>query len=179
MAMSIKQLNSAIASWGKRSTKVVKTEAQNLLVECACHAFADKNVDPFTRMVAAAEGLDRKTMVSWITKHAPANWQQETGAFKFNKSFKGEFDREFLTKQVWWEKTAKVTEIAAEIDMLELVRAFIKRAEKEAAVEVAGKKREVKHAALLDGLKKIANDTEYADKQERAEEVAAAVELTK
>jgi len=164
MAMSIKQLNSAIASWGKRSAKVIKTEAQSLLVECACHAFNDKNVDPFTRMVTAAEGLDRKTIVAWITKHAPATWVQETGSFKWNKSFKGEFDREFLTKQVWWEKTAKVTEIATEIDLLEMVRQFIKRAEKEAGVEVAGKKREVKHAALLDAVKKIANDTEYADK---------------
>lgn len=168
--MSVKQLNSAIASWGKRSAKVVKADAQTLLVECARHAFADKNVDPFTRMVNAAEGLDRKTLVGWIVKHAPATWVQETGAFKYNKAFEGDFDADVLAKASWWEKTAKVTEIAVEIDMLKMVRDFIKRAEKEAAVEVAQQvdgvtttvKRKVQHAEILESLKALANSAEFA-----------------
>ncbi len=187
MAMSIKQLNSAIASWGKRSAKVVKTEAQNLLVECAFHAFTDKNVDPFTNLVNAAEGLDRKTLVSWIIKHAPAIWVQETGAFKWNKAFEGSFDREFLAKKAWWEKTPPTTQISSEIDLLTMLRRFIKRAEAEVALEISVEadgvtskaKRKVEHAGLLDAVKALANDTEYADKQVRAEEVAVAVEATK
>jgi hypothetical protein len=165
MAMTVSKLNSAIAAWGKRVKKVNKTDAQALLVECACHAFADKNVDPFTRMVNEAESLDRKTMVSWIIKHAPASWNQESGAFKFNKSFEGDFDRDLLMQKSWWLGTPKTTEIKVEIDMLEMLRQFIKRAEKEAALEVeidgVKSKRKVAHESLLLAITNLANAAEY------------------
>jgi hypothetical protein len=175
MALSVKQLNTSINTWGA-SVKRVKVKGQELLVECACHAFADKNVDPFTNMVNAAESLDRKTMIAWIVKHAPATWVQEKGAFKWNKSFEGDFDRAALMAASWWAATPKTTEIKLEIDILEAVRSLVKRMEKEAALEVevdgVKTKRVVKHQELLAAVTKLANDTEYADKSVVATEEA-------
>jgi hypothetical protein len=43
-----------------------------------------------------------------------------------------------------------------------MVRALVKRMEKEAKIQVNGAPREVKHAELLTKLATIANDKEYA-----------------
>lgn len=176
MALTIKQLNGKIKTIAGQKVKM-RNLIQEVVVESCPHAFDDKNVDPFTNLVNACQGaVDVKALIHWIEKHAPAIWRKDEAKFKFNKSFVGAFNREYLMEQPWWENAVKAKDVSSSLDMLDALRSFIKRMEREAAKEIDGKKMEVSHAELLDGLKKLANDTEYNDKEVRAAEVKAAVE---
>ncbi len=178
MTMTVKQLNKKIDDLGKRTAKW-RDDVQLILVGCAQHAFDDGNVDPATRLVKALTGADARALIHWIEAHMPAVWMKQENQFRFNKSFKGEYDAIALLGDAWWNLATKTKEVSSSLDMLDSLRAFIKRMEREASKEIDGVKISVEHAAVLDGLKKVANDIEYADKQARAEEVAVAVEATK
>ena len=162
--ISIKALNAKISALAKR-TAAWRNEVQLCLVGCAQHAFDHSNVDPCTKIVHALTGADAKALIFWIEEHMPAVWVKADNAFRFNKSFKGEYDAITLMAEAWWERATQPKDISSSLDVLEALRTFIKRMEKEAAKEIDGKKMNVDHAELLDAVKALANSTEYATKQ--------------
>lgn len=161
--LELKKLNAKISALGKRTGKW-RQDVQEIIVACAEHAFKGNNVDPLTRLVGALGGADLRAVIHWAEKHCPAVWVKAESKFRFNKSFKGEFDAATLMAAPWYELAVKPKEIASSIDVLESLRGFIKRMEKEAELEVDGKKRTVEHAELLAKVKALANDVEYATK---------------
>lgn len=161
MSMTIKQLNAKISGLAKRTAKW-RDDVQVVLVGCAQHAYDNGNVDPATRLVKALTGADARALIHWIEGHMPAIWMKAENQFRFNKSFKGEYDAVALLGDAWWELAAKPKDISSSLDVLESLRSFIKRMEREAAKEVDGKKVTVEHAELLTQIKALANNTEYA-----------------
>jgi hypothetical protein len=144
-------------------------DLQTLLVDAAEHAFdTSKNVDALRQVVIKGSafrftGIDNAVLIAWIEKYTPARWDNKELKFRFNKSFNGDFDRELLMANPWHKKAKKPTAVSSSIDYLDMVRSFIKRMEKEAAVEVDGAPRKVEHAELLIKLQTIANAAEYAE----------------
>ena len=157
----IQKLNSRIDSLGKRTAKW-RDDVQLILVACAQHAFDGSNVDPCTRLVKVCHGADMTALIRWIEAHMPAYWVKAENKFRFNKSFIGEYDAITLMAEPWWNLAKKAKEVSSTLDMLESLRHFIKRMEKEASREIDGQKVTVEHAELLSKLAAIANDKEYA-----------------
>ena len=62
----------------------------------------------------------------------------------------------------WWNLAKKAKEVSSTLDVLDSLRSFLKRMEKEAAKEIDGKKITVEHAELLTQLAAIANDKQYS-----------------
>lgn len=156
----VKTLNRKIDGLGKRTAKW-RDDVQLILVQCAQHAFDGNNVDPCTRLVKVLHGSDMTALIRWIEAHMPAVWMKAENKFRFNKSFNGEYDAITLMASPWWELAKKPKDVTSSLDMLESLRHFIKRMEKEAAREIDGKKITVEHADLLTKLAAIANATEY------------------
>ena len=161
MSMTIKQLNAKINGIAKRTAKW-RDDVQLILVGCAQHAFDNGNVDPCTRLVHAIKGADARAVIHWIEAHMPCVWVKAEDKFRLNKSFKGDYDALTLMAEPWWELATKPKEVSSSLDLLDSLRHFIKRMEKEAAKEIDGQKITVEHAELLDTLKAIANAKEYA-----------------
>lgn len=162
---TIKQIMTTANGLATRN-KTFNADLQALLVDAAEHAFSAKNCDALRQVVIKGTefrftGIDNKVLIAWVEKFTPARWDNKGLKFRFNKGFQGEFDREFLMAQPWHKKSPQPKDIASSIDYLEMVRGFIKRMEKEAAVEVNGAPRSVKHAELLLKLQTIANAAEY------------------
>lgn len=167
-----KTLNQRITALAKRTTKW-RDDVQSLLVSCAFHAFEHSNTDPLTNLVKALHGADLTAVIHWAEKHCPALWQKKEEKFRFNKSFAGQFDEGVLNAEPWHTRAITPKQIPSSVDMLESLRGFIKRMEKEVALEVevesedgtkAMSKRTIEHAELLGKLSAIANATEYASK---------------
>lgn len=173
IAVDLKSFNRRVGNLTKNNT-VFKNEVQQLLCIAAQYAFSDDhNVAPFTNLLMSGkgfrfDGVDNKTLIHWIEAHAPARWDNKELRFRFNKSFKGEYDAVVLLSEPWWKKAAQPKDISSSLDMLEALRGFLKRMEKEAAVEVDGKKRTIEHAEILRKLTVIANDVEYVSKKKEA-----------
>ena len=177
MSLTIKQINGKLASLTKSHAKF-NDEVQVLLCSIAQYAY-EKNVDPATRLlilnpdekdakkrVFRFDSVDNKILIHWIEKHMPARWVASAAAFAFNKSFDGEYDAVTLMSEPWWKKAAKPTSVSSSLDMLESLRSFIKRQEKEVARVIDGQPIVVEHAEILDMMKAIANKVEYAEKKE-------------
>jgi hypothetical protein len=147
--------------------KNFNADLQALLVDAAEHAFSTaKNVEPLRQVILKGEefrfaGIDNAVLIAWIEKYTPSRWNAK--ALKFHhKKMEGEFDRDALMAAPWWKRAKAPKDVASTIDYLEMVRALVKRMEKEAKIQVNGVAREVKHAELLTKLATIANDKEYA-----------------
>lgn len=177
MALTIKQINGKIAHLTKSHAKF-NDEVQVLLCSIAQYAY-DKNVDPATRLLIINpdekdvkkrqfrfDSVDNTVLIHWIEKHMPARWVASSASFAFNKSFEGEYDAVALMASPWWKKAVKPTNVSSSLDMLESLRSFIKRMEKEASREINGEKITVEHAEILTKLAVLANDAEYAEKKE-------------
>lgn len=174
MALTIKQINGKIASLTKSHVKF-NDEVQ--LILCSVAQFAhEKNVDPATRLlilnpdekdakkrVFRFDSVDNKILIHWIEKHMPARWVASSASFAFNKSFEGEYDAMALMSEPWYQKAVKPRQVSSSLDMLESLRSFIKRQEKEAARVIDGKAIAVEHAEIMGMLKAIANKVEYAE----------------
>ena len=156
----MQKLNAKIDSLGKRTAKW-RDDVQLILVQCAKHAFDGNNVDPCTRLVKAIHGADMAALIKWIEGHMPAVWIKAENKFRVNKSFKGEYDAIVLMAEPWWELAKKAKDVSSTLDMLESLRHFIKRMEKEAAKEIDGKKITVEHGELLAKLATLANEEEF------------------
>lgn len=155
MSITLKQLNAQITSIGKKTAKW-RDEVQLVLVGCAQHAFDGNNVDPCTRLVHALTGADSRAVIHWIEAHMPAVWVKAEEKFRLNKSFKGEYDAITLLAEPWWELATKPKNVSSSLDMLDALRSFIKRMEKEAE-----SKTEVAHVEILANLKTLANAVEF------------------
>jgi len=158
----IAKLNARIDALGKRTAKW-RDDVQLILVSCAVFAFEDSNVDPCTRLVKALHGADATALIRWIEAHMPAYWVKAENRFKFNKSYKGEYDAVTLMAEPWWNLAKKAKDVSSSLDMLDSLRSFIKRMEREATKEIDGKKVTVEHGELLVKLQAIANSTEYGE----------------
>lgn len=158
--IALKALNQKIVALGKR-TVAWRNEVQMCLVGCAQHAFDSNNVDPCTKLVGVLHGADAKALIHWIESHMPAVWVKAENKFRFNKSFIGNYDAVVLMAEPWWELATKAKEVSSSLDMLDALRGFIKRMEREAAKEIDGKKVTVEHAEVLANLKALANSVEY------------------
>ena len=177
MSLTIKQINGKIASLTKSHAKF-NDEVQVLL--CSIAQYADeKNVDPATRLlipnpdekdankrVFRFDSVDNKILIHWIEKHMPARWVASSASFAFNKSFDGEYDAAALMSEPWYQKAVKPRQVSSSLDMLESLRSFIKRQEKEAARVIDGNPLSGEHAEIMDMLKAIANKVEYAENKE-------------
>ena len=173
MSLTIKQINGKIASLTKSHVKF-NDEVQIIL--CSVAQFADeKNVDPATRLLISNpdekdakkrkfrfDSVDNAVLIHWIEKHMPARWVAASASSGFNKSFVGEYDAVTLMSSPWWKKAVKPTSVSSSLDMLDSLRSFIKRQEKEAARFIDGAPITVEHAEIMDMLKAIANKVEYA-----------------
>ena len=174
MSLTIKQINGKIASLTKSHVKF-NDEVQ--LILCSVAQFAhEKNVDPATRLlilnpdendakkrVFRFDSVDNKILIHWIEKHMPARWVASSASFAFNKSFVGEYDAVALMASPWYQKAVKPRQVSSSLDMLDTLRSFIKRQEKEASRVIDGKPITVEHAEIMDMLKAIANKVEYAE----------------
>lgn len=162
MSMTIKQLNAKIAGIAKR-TETWRNDVQIILVGCAQHAFDNGNVDPATRLVKALTGADARALIHWTEKHMPAVWVKAENQFRLNKSFKGEYDAIALLGDAWWLLATKPKEVSSSLDVLDSLRGFIKRMEREAAKEIDGQKVTVEHADLITKLTALANAVEFVE----------------
>lgn len=162
MTITIKQLNAKIAGIAKR-TAAWRDDVQLILVGCAQHAFDNGNVDPATRLVKALTGADARALIHWTEKHMPAVWVKAESQFRLNKSFKGEYDAVTLLSEAWWELATKPKDISSSLDVLDALRSFIKRMEREAAKEIDGQKVTVEHADLITKLSTLANAVEFVE----------------
>lgn len=164
MSMTLKQLNSRIAGLAKRNAKF-NDDVQLVLVGCAQQAFDGSNVDPCTKLVNVLKGTDAKAIIHWIEAHMPAIWVKAEGKFRFNKSFVGEYDAITLMAEPWWELATKPAQVSSSFDVLESVRALIKKAKK----EIESGKRTVEHASMIAQLEALAaNNGEFAKALEAA-----------
>lgn len=164
MSIELRKLNAKITSLGKKTAKW-RDDVQFCLIGCAQHAYDNSNVDPATRLVAAVTGADKTAIVKWVELHMPARWVQRDAAFKFNKSFAGEYDAVSLMSEPWWELATKEKNIRSTFDALVEVRALVKRLTNELA-----KTHTVKHSEILADLTNLANKVEYADKEAQGAE---------
>ena len=177
MALTIKQINGKIAHLTKSHAKF-NDEVQVLLCSIAQYAY-EKNVDPATRLLIINpdekdvkkrqfrfDSVDNTVLIHWIEKHMPARWVASSASFAFNKSFEGEYDAVTLMASPWYQKAVKPRQVSSSLDMLDALRSFIKRQEKEAARVIDGQAIAVEHAEIMDMLKAIANKVEYAEKKE-------------
>ena len=177
MALTIKQINGKIAHLTKSHAKF-NDEVQLLLCSIAQYAY-EKNVDPATRLLITNpdekdvkkrqfrfDSVDNTVLIHWIEKHMPARWVASSASFAFNKSFVGEYDAVALMASPWYQKAVKPRQVSSSLDMLDSLRSFIKRQEKEAARVIDGQPIAVEHAEILDMMKAIANKVEYAEKKE-------------
>ena len=151
-------LNKKIDALGKR-TQTWRNDVQIVLVECAYQAFEYSNVDPFTRLVGALKGADIKAVIKWAEQFAPCVWQKDKVAFRFNKSFVGEYDALFLMGNLWHDLATKPQNVSSTVDVIDAVRALIQRMENEIK---AGKKTVTHSDAILD-LKAVAGKYAAAD----------------
>lgn len=170
-SITIKQFNSRVGKLTASNTKF-KNEVQELLCIAAQYAFDDKNVSPLTSLVMRGsefrfDGIDHKTLIHWIEEHTPARWDNKECKFRFNKAFQGVYDAVTLLAEPWWKKQTPPTRIVSSVDALAEVRSLIARLEKLAAkkVVVDGVETavEIKHGDLMDKLKAIANEVEFAE----------------
>lgn len=156
--MELKQLNRKIAELGKRTAKW-RDDVQLVLVGCAQQAFDGSNVDPCTKLVHVLSGADSRAIIHWIEAHMPAVWVKAEEKFRFNKSFKGEYDAITLMAEPWWELATKPKNVASSLDMLTELGAFIKRMER----EVAAGKKTVEHKEVLEELKALSGKLAQAN----------------
>ena len=66
--LTSKQLNVRIAGV-RRSTKAFRANIQELLIECAAHAYCDGQTTPFKNLYDAANGADRLGMARWAKSY--------------------------------------------------------------------------------------------------------------
>jgi len=66
--LTSKQLNVRIAGV-RRSTKAFRANIQELLIECAAHAYCDGQTTPFKHLYDAANGADRLGMARWAKSY--------------------------------------------------------------------------------------------------------------
>jgi hypothetical protein len=159
---STKTLNAKIDLLGKKHA-AWRDDVQIVLALCARNAFAHNNVDGFTRLVGVLGGADMKAIITWVEKYSPAIWQKKDVKFRFNKSFEGDFDIEYLMQQKWWEHATKPQNISSVFDVLEIVQAMLKRAEKE--VNATTNIKQVIHKDLLDDVRVAVTKYEEAQKK--------------
>ena len=177
MALTIKQINGKIAHLTKSHAKF-NDEVQVLLCSIAQYAY-EKNVDPVTRLLITNpdekdvkkrqfrfDSVDNTVLIHWIEKHMPARWVASSASFAFNKSFNVDYDAVALMASPWYQKAVKPRQVSSSLDMLDSLRSFIKRQEKEVARVIDGQPITVEHAEILDMMKAIANKVEYAEKKE-------------
>lgn len=158
--IELKKLNSQIKAIATNKVKA-RDQIQIALVGVAQYAFDDKqpNLDPARNLVLACEGAyDIQALVAYIESHMPARWVKETQSFRLNKSFKGEYDAVALMADPWWVKAKKADSVESTFDMLEKVRALLKKAERE--VKAC---KEVKHADMIRELNAICGKFDRAD----------------
>lgn len=156
-------LNSRIDALGKKTAKW-RDEVQTILVMCARQAFQHNNVDPFTRLVGMLHGADMRAIIKWAETFAPTIWQKKDGSFRFNKSFEGDYDALYLMGQAWWEHAIKPHEVSSVFDVLEVVQAMLKRAEKE--VNATSNIKTIQHKELLGEIRVAV--TKYEESQKAA-----------
>jgi hypothetical protein len=131
---------------------------QIVLVQCVYHAFTYKNADPCTRLVKVLAGADAKAVIHWLENHAPAIWVKAEEKFRFNKSFKGEYDAIALMGDAWWVRATKPKDVASSLDCLDAIRALIERLER----EIERGKKEVTHKEAINELKAVCGKIERA-----------------
>lgn len=154
--MELKKLNAQIKSIATKTSKW-RDEVQFCLIGCAEFAFDHSNVDPATRLVHAVKGSDMTALIHWMEKHMPVIWVRADDKFRYNKSFKGEFDGLALAAEPWWELAKEPREVQSSVDCLDMVRGLIKRINK----EIEAGKKTVAHADLIAQLSAVANDYEF------------------
>jgi hypothetical protein len=154
----LSKLNTKIDALGRKTAKW-RDEVQLVLVQVAYQAFNGNNVDPATRLVKVLTGGDKTALVKWIEQHTPAYWSKDKVAFQFNKSFKGEYDPIALLAAPWWELAIKEKNISSTLDVLDSLRDFIKRMEREAK---AGDKT-ITHKELISDLNALAGKVAQAE----------------
>lgn len=158
-----KTLNKRIDELGTKHNKW-RDGVQVVLVACAKQAFDHNNVDGFTRLVGVLGGADMKAIITWAETYSPAIWQKKDVKFRYNKSFEGDFDAAFLLGQAWWERATKPQNISSVFDVLEVVQAMLKRAEKE--VNATNNIKQVIHKDLLAEVRIAV--TKYEEAQKKA-----------
>jgi hypothetical protein len=156
-----KTLNKKIDALGKKHISW-RDDVQIVLVACAKQAFVHNNVDGFTRLTSVLHGADMKAIITWAETYSPAIWQKKDVKFRYNKSFEGDFDGLFLLGQAWWERATKPQNISSVFDVLEVVQAMLKRAEKE--VNATNNIKQVIHKDLLADVRIAVTKYEEAHK---------------
>ena len=155
--MELKELNKRIKAIASKTSKW-RDDVQLALVGCAFHAFEHNNTDPATRLVKVLHGADATALIRWIEGHMPCIWVKSEEQFRFNKSFKGEYDAITLMAEPWWDLAKKAKDVSSTFDALEAVRNLIDRIER----EIKAGKKTVEHADVLESLKAVAGKSAQA-----------------
>lgn len=130
--LTAKQLNAKIASVSKRSA-ALRADIQIILVNAAAHAYQHRDVTAFTRLFAAASGMNRKLIAKWAQAHGFARLDAATGTFKLNA--KARKDADFangeevvadLTENApdWWTDEESAKEIAKQLDVAARIKSL-------------------------------------------------------
>lgn len=150
-----------------KSTSDRRQDIQAALEFAAYCAQADRNADPAIRLFAVVgRETNRQNMAKWLSELAPIGFKDGTPFFH-EKKWKGwtgtlvEFEQGLFDAVPWYLLKTAASEIPDTVDVLEQLRHFLKKLERDVAKEVNGAKRTVKHEELLAQVAALANSTEY------------------
>lgn len=160
----VKTLMRRITALGSKTAKW-REEVQTCLVGCIHTAIVlDSNIDPCIKIVSVLKGADVRAIIHYLEQYAPVIWSKSEETFKFNKSFKGEFDALFLAGHPWFDQAVTPKQVSSSIDCLEAVRDLVKRLER----EVKSGKKIVTHVDAIDELKAVAGRMAMRDMKAKA-----------
>lgn len=148
------------------STTERREMIQKALAYAAYYSIKDRNADPALRLFAVVgRETNRQNMADWLSEHGAIGFKDNAPFFHekkwkdHNGNFHSMVELEAALKVApqWWAKRSHTSEIKDTVDVLELIRAIVKKCDKvkEKGVQT------LKHADLITQLSAIANATEY------------------
>ena len=165
--LTTKQLNVRIAGV-RRSTKAIRANIQELLMECAAHAYNDGQTTPFKNLFDAARGADRLGIARWAKKYGFALVKSD-GKVGLIKAAKAQADFangdaliEYLSatdvdgnltnSELWYDMGNTTATIAKDVDLAACLIALATKMEK---AKTNGGKVITNQIAVKAALKKI------------------------
>jgi len=118
-----------------RSTKAMRENVQEILINIAGHVYVHKDVTLYQSLFDATSGMNRKRIVKWIKDHGFANVSKD-GKFTLNRTMHKESDFadgehvvKWLTANApeWWADEESAKKIAQELDVAKRIQSLAKQ----------------------------------------------------
>jgi hypothetical protein len=165
MSIVTKSAFSELVSKINSSTTERRAMIQQALAYAAYYSVKDRNADPALRLFAVVgRETNRQNMADWLSEYGAIGFKDGVPFFHEKKwkdlsaSTLMQVEEEINNAPGWWAKRSATSEIKDTVDVLELIRAAIKRGE--SAIKKGDKK--VLHTELLAQVAALLNDKQYS-----------------